>query len=70
MRLVMSAECGEQKVKGLLNHPTAAENIFKLQLTHHNLISELVRHFSCEGKRLGERERTPGSVCAHSMQKI
>ena len=51
-----------------------AENILKLELTHHNLISEPVLHFSCKGRgrEKGHRAvcRSASLKCVNLMQKF
>lgn len=65
---------GEQQVKRALTSSDMAENILKLELTHHNLISESVRHFSCtgQGREKGHRAvcRSASLKCVNLMQKF
>lgn len=50
----VTSRAGFQEVKRPFESTSRAENIFKPGLTHHNLISELVRHFSC--RRTSQRK--------------
>lgn len=48
--IMLHLQSGRPAGKRAVKSSNMAENILKLELTHHNLISESVRHFPAEDK--------------------